>query len=125
MAVAHGCGALKLLTAVIFLASIGSTAQAQAAVTKPCPETAARVFLMHSGAVTLNGNVVEASLLGKALSSIRPLPSEVCIAQEDAADQSSDLGSFVEGLIFMKMPVSMYTDGTFIKRTLRIPKGDS
>jgi hypothetical protein len=75
---------------------------------------------LHSGAVTLNGIEIGIDKLGTAIGALKPPPTEVCFAQENPADQSADLGSAVEVLIFAKMPISVYTDVTFSRRKVRI-----
>jgi hypothetical protein len=86
----------------------------------PCPATGARLVQLHSGAVTLNGIEIGIDKLGTAIGALKPPPTEVCFAQENPADQSADLGSAVEVLIFAKMPISVYTDVTFSRRKVRI-----
>ncbi len=96
--------------------SLSSRAASDATTLVPCPATGARLVLLHSGAVTLNGIEVGIDKLGTAIGALRPPPTEVCYAQEDPADQSANLGSALEVLIFAKMPISIYTDLTFSNR---------
>jgi hypothetical protein len=86
----------------------------------PCPVTAARLVLLHSGAVTLNGVEVGIDKLGSAITALKPVPSEVCYTQENPADHSPELGSVLEVLIFAKMPISLYTDMNFSRRVARM-----
>jgi hypothetical protein len=86
----------------------------------PCPATAARLVLFHSGAVTLNGVEIGMHQLGLAIAALKPPPSEVCYAQEYSVYQSVDMGSALEVLVFAKMPISLYTDITFSRRIAKI-----
>ena len=90
------------------------------AILAPCPVTAARLVLLHSGAVTLNGLEIGIDKLGPAIAALKPFPSEVCYTQESPADHSPNLGSALEVLIFAKMPISLYTDMTFSRRIARM-----
>jgi hypothetical protein len=108
----------------VVCAVLGSAAAAtpsDSASEEPCPATAARIVLWHSGKVTLNSVEVPIDKLGSALAALAPRPTEVCYSQENPRDQSPDLGSFFEGLIFLRMPISMYTDISFLHRAAAFP----
>jgi hypothetical protein len=127
MGTPHRCAcssASPLLVALLGLSlqfeSPVSGAPADEATLVPCPATGARLVLMHSGAVTLNGMEIGIDKLGTAIGALKPRPTEVCYAQEDPADQSAKLGSAMEVLIFAKIPISLYTDVTFSRRKGRI-----
>jgi hypothetical protein len=107
--------------ALLLFDSVTWAAPSDDAILAPCPVTAARLVLLHSGAVTLNGVEVGIGKLGPAIAALKPPPSEVCYTQENPADQSPDLGSALEVLIFAKMPISIYTDINFSRRIARMP----
>ena len=119
--------ALTFVRASLFILGCAPLASARAAAIsdsvtdEPCPASAARIVLWHSGKVTLNGAEVPTEKLGSALAALAPRPTEVCYAQENPNDVSRDLGSFVEGLIFMKMPLSMYSDTSFLHGAASFP----
>jgi hypothetical protein len=100
--------------------SLGLGSTSDEATLLRCPATGARLVLLHSGAVTLNGIEIGIDRLGTAIGALKPRPTEVCSAQEDPADQSANLGSAMEVLILAKMPISIYTDVTFSQRKSRI-----
>jgi hypothetical protein len=104
---------IALLGLNIQFESPASGAPAEEATLAPCPATGARLVLLHSGAVTLNGMEITIDKLGTAIGALKPRPTEVCYAQENPSDQSADLGGAMEVLIFAKMPISLYTDVTF------------
>jgi|SRR5580658_5583951 hypothetical protein len=113
-----------VLSGVVFAAALGAAAAAtppDSTSAEPCPVTAARVVLWHSGKVTLNSVAVPIEKLGSAFAALTPRPTEVCYSQENSDDQSRDLGSFFEVLIFVRMPISMYTDTSFLHRGAVIP----
>lgn len=49
----------------------------------PCPPSAARLILWHSGVVTLNGLEAALDKLPSTFAALKPMPMEVCYAQED------------------------------------------
>jgi hypothetical protein len=113
-----------ILSAVVFAAALGAAAAAtpsDSTSADSCPATAARIVVWHSGKATLNSVEVPTEKLGSALAALAPRPTEVCFAQESPDDQSRDLGSFLEGLIFLRMPISIYTDTSFSRRVSSIP----
>jgi hypothetical protein len=76
--------------------------------------------LLRSGAVTLNGIEISADKLGTSIGGLKLRSSEVCYAQENSSDQSANLGSAMEVLIFAKMPISLYTNVIFSRRKGRL-----
>ena len=123
------CRSIRPPRSILLVAMIGtflllerfvSAAPSDDATLAPCPATAARLVLLHSGAVTLNGIEVGIDKLGPEIAALKPLPSEVCYAHENPADQSPNIGSALEVLIFARMPISLYTDLTFSRRTARM-----
>jgi hypothetical protein len=123
------CRSIRPPRSILLVAMIGpfllfqrlvSAAPSDDATLAPCPASAARLVLLHSGAATLNGIEVGIDKLGPAIAALKPLPSEVCYAQENPADQSPNIGSALEVLIFATMPISLYTDLTFSRRTARV-----
>jgi hypothetical protein len=111
---------LNVVVCVAFGSAAAATPSNRAS-EEPCPATAARIVLWHSGKVTLNSVEVPIDNLGSALAALAPRPTEVCYSQENPRDQSRDLGDFFEGLIFLRMPISMYTDTSFLHRAAAIP----
>jgi hypothetical protein len=111
---------VTMIGAFPFFDTLVSAAPSDDAIIAPCPATAARLILLHSGAVTLNGVEVGIDKLGLALAALKPRPSEVCYTQENSGDQSPNLGSALEVLIFAKMPISVYTDVNFSRRIARM-----
>lgn len=123
------CHSIRPPRSILLVAMIGtflllerlvSAAPSDDAILAPCPATAARLVLLHSGAVTLNGIEVGIDKLGPEIAALKPLPSEICYAQENPADQSPNIGSALEVLIFARMPISLYTDLTFSRRAARM-----
>lgn len=105
------------LTAVV-CATFGSAAVAQpsdAVREEPCPATAARMVLWHTGRVTLNGAEVSTENLGSAVAALVPRPTEVCFTQENPHDEL-DLGRLLGQLISLRIPLSIYSDTSFLHR---------
>jgi hypothetical protein len=105
-----------LLTACLApLVVLGETAS------DACPESAARVYVDNVGVVRVNGAVVPTELLKQILVSLKPKPTEICVAPAHpppwfapreavaALDASEALG----------VPISFYSDATF-KTSTRI-----
>lgn len=82
---------------------------------EPCPATAARMVLWHSGRVTLNGAEVSTENPGPAVAALAPRPTEVCYSQENPHDEL-DLGRLLGQLIPLRIPLSIYSDTSFLHR---------
>jgi hypothetical protein len=116
---------LVLMAGVAQSAMSGSACAADQPEWKPCPSSAAKVILLHTGAVTLNGQEIAAASLISAIVALRPMPRVVCYTQETPTDQP-DPGTSqgVEGLMFVGFGLSVYTDATFTKVLFSTPPRD-
>jgi hypothetical protein len=85
-----------------------------------CPMSAVRIYVDNLGVVRVNGAVVPTELLKQMLISLKPKPTEICVAPTHpppwfatppearaALDASEALG----------VPISFYFDATFRTRT--------
>jgi hypothetical protein len=79
-----------------------------------CPSTGARVFLSAEGVVTLNGQKVEAPVLKGALEALKPKPTVVCYARENAAGEPNPaMGVVLDAITATRLPIGLFTDSTF------------
>ena len=98
------------------LASAAANPPSDAVSERPCPATAARMVLWHSGKVTLNGAEAPIEKLGSAVAALAPRPTEVCYTQENPHDELRDLGRLLGELIVLRIPLSIYSDTSFLRR---------
>jgi hypothetical protein len=84
-------------------------------VARPCPHSAARIYVNGAGAVTLNGRAIGASDLQEVLISLKPPPAEVCLYREQMPRGELPREAMValSAIVASRLPISSYTDGTF------------
>jgi hypothetical protein len=116
---------LVLVAGAAEWANSGSAFAADQPVWKPCPDNAAKVVLLHAGALTLNGRQVAPASLITAIAALRPVPTVVCYTQERPDDQPDPgTSQVVEGLMFVGLGLSVYTDATFTQLLFSAPPRD-
>ena len=116
---------LVVMAGATLWATSGSARAADQPVWNPCPNDAAKVVLSHAGTLTLNGRPVAPTSLDSAIVALRPIPTVVCYTQERAEDQPDPATSQdVEGLMFLGLGLSVYTDTTFTKLVFSSPPRD-
>ncbi len=90
---------------------------ADAASTKPCPKSGAKVLVTAMGIVTLNGKVVPVDSLTSALSALAPRPTEVCYFREKPKGEApAAVKIAVNAIISTHLPISFYSDSSFAHR---------
>jgi hypothetical protein len=104
-----------LLTACLApLVVLGETAS------DACPESAARVYVDNVGVVRVNGTVVPAELLKQVLISLKPKPTEICVAPTNPPPRfatSPEAAAALAASEALKVPTTFYLDATFRTRT--------
>ena len=84
-------------------------------VDKPCPQTAARVAVMSSGAIVLNGKVVDLDTLSTELRHSDPAFTLACYYRENpsAAEPHPIVFKVLDAIVTAKLPISLYLDADF------------
>ena len=85
-------------------------------VARECPPSAARVYLLSAGTVTLNGKPVAPGEVARAIQALSPRPTEVCYSRENsgAAPHPNVRGVLTE-VMTTQLQVTLYKDGTFTR----------
>ena len=87
------------------------------AMSEGCPDSGVRIYLDAAGVITVNGHVVPPADLPQALASLKPQPTEVCYSRANAqGEPPPGAMAVMEAIIALRLPVSLYTDGTFKTR---------
>jgi hypothetical protein len=101
----------------VFTLCLGSSLAVGSAMSEDCPETGVRIYVDAAGVITVNGHVVSAADLSHVLISLKPAPTEVCYSRANAQGEPPPGATAVmEAIISLRLPVALYTDGTFKTR---------
>jgi hypothetical protein len=85
-----------------------------------CPESAVRIYVDNVGVVRVNGTVVPAELLKQVLISLKPKPTEICVAPTNPPPRfatSPEAAAALAASEALKVPTTFYLDATFRTRT--------
>src|SRR5580704_2884768 len=84
-----------------------------------CPESAVRIYVDNVGVVRVNGTVVPAELLKQVLISLKPKPTEICVAPTNPPPRfatSPEAAAALAASEALKVPTTFYLDATFRTR---------
>jgi hypothetical protein len=82
-----------------------------------CPERGAKVFVSASGVITLNGRMIAAADLTRALAELDPRPPVVCYSRDNPqGEPPPGAMAAMEAIIAAGLPIALFTDATFSLR---------
>jgi hypothetical protein len=105
----------RLLAASIIAMSTSAPEASNSA--ERCPESGAKVFVSAAGRVTLNGKVVSASEVGRAIERLNPQPTVICYARDNPErEPHPDALLALEAVASARLPVALFKDKAFTER---------
>src|SRR5207244_11678191 len=92
------------------------------------PAVGGSMNLGAAGVITVSGHVVPDAHLPQALASLKQQPTEICYSRANAqGEPPPGTMAVMEAIIALRLPVSLYTDGTFKSRVnlqMRLPSNN-
>jgi hypothetical protein len=91
-----------------------------------CPKSAVRIYVDDIGFVRVNGAVVPPELLKQMLVSLKPKPTEICVAPVHPPQMltPTKAAAALDASEALGVPISFYLDATYKTRLLTLPSNN-